>query len=267
MELLVSVDIKQTGDDLHEPFLSGLDFLPDGRLVAVDNNNLKCIMMNDRLQLLGTPYKFNIYPYDVVCLSQCELAVTTLSKKVCLLSVSSDNVISLTRQINTSTCVFSICCMTPTTMVVSTYDAPRPVRMITHGGVESDFDRVLFNKKTYKFEESKCTFVPSKNTLVLTDRDAHTVYMLDTVKGTSRAVTHDNIQEPIGACVGPGDSVLVCSMAKNSIVHLTVDGDILCTYHVDMRSPYTLCMKNDGSRFVVSGCKNGMKKLMMYKLS
>ncbi|XP_052215219.1 uncharacterized protein LOC127833809 isoform X1 [Dreissena polymorpha] len=157
MELLVSVDIKQTGDDLYEPYLSGLDFLPDGRLVAVENMNWKCIIMDDRLQILGTPYKFNAYPYDVVCLSQCEVAVTTNSKKVCLLYVSSDNVISLTRQINTSTYVFSICCMTPTTMVVSTYDDPRPVRMINQTGVESDFDRVLFNKKTYKHEDSKAS--------------------------------------------------------------------------------------------------------------
>ncbi|KAH3815873.1 hypothetical protein DPMN_144407 [Dreissena polymorpha] len=198
-----------TGDDWFVPLLTGLDFLPDGRLVAVDYKNLKCIMMNDRLQIQGTPYKFNTNPSDVVCLSQCELAVTTNSKKVCLLSVSSDNVISLTRQINTSTDVFSICCMTPTHMVVSTYDDPRTVRMINQTGVESDFDRVLFNKKTYKFEESKCTYVPSKKTLVLTDRDAHTVYMFDTVKGTSRAVTNDNIQKPKGACVGPGDTVLV----------------------------------------------------------
>ncbi|KAH3815894.1 hypothetical protein DPMN_144430 [Dreissena polymorpha] len=267
MELLVSVDIKQTGDDLDQPILTGLDFLPDGRLVAVDYRNLKCIMLDDRLKLLGTPYKFNIYPFDVVCLSHCELAVTTNRKTVCLLSVSSDNVISLTRQINTSTNVFSICCMNPTTMVVSTYNDPRPVRMINQIGVESDFDRVLFNKKTYKRGWSTCTYVSSKNTLVLTDWYAHTVYMFDTAKGTSRAVTNDNIQNPHGACVGPGDTVLVCSTAKSSIVHITVDGDILCTYHVDMRRPYTLCMKNDGSRLVVSGFEKGMTKLMMYKLS
>ncbi|KAH3815848.1 hypothetical protein DPMN_144382 [Dreissena polymorpha] len=99
----------------------------------------------------------------------------------------------------------------------------------------------------------------------MTDKDAHTVYMFNTVKGTSRAVTNYNIQRPHGACVGPGDTVLVCSGAKNSIVHITVDGDILCTYHVDMQCPYSLCMKNDGSRLVVFGCKKGMQKLMMYK--
>ncbi|KAH3898422.1 hypothetical protein DPMN_022652 [Dreissena polymorpha] len=55
MELLVSVELKQTGVDT-EPFLSGIDFLPDGRLVAVDNKNRKCIIMNDMLQIQGTPY-------------------------------------------------------------------------------------------------------------------------------------------------------------------------------------------------------------------
>ncbi|KAH3815886.1 hypothetical protein DPMN_144422 [Dreissena polymorpha] len=51
MELLVSVDIKQTGHD-KEPFLTGLDFLPDGRLVAVDNEKVIYIIMDDRLQRL-----------------------------------------------------------------------------------------------------------------------------------------------------------------------------------------------------------------------
>ncbi|KAH3814870.1 hypothetical protein DPMN_143384 [Dreissena polymorpha] len=203
MELLLSVDIKQTGDDKEEPFLTGLDFLPDGRLVAVDNGNSKCIIMDDRLQILGTPYKFNTYPGDVVGLSQCELAVTMCGKTVCLLSVSPDNVTSLTR-------VFSICNITPTQLVVSSFHDARPVRMITQDGVESDFDRVLVPYKTYRFGESKCTYVLSKNTLVLTDRSANTLYMYDTVKGTSRVVTDEKIQKPQGVCVGPGDTVLVC---------------------------------------------------------
>ncbi|KAH3815803.1 hypothetical protein DPMN_144334 [Dreissena polymorpha] len=266
MDLLVSVDIKQTGDD-KEPFLTGLDFLPDGRLVAVDNKNCNCIIMDDQLKILGTPYKFNTNPRDVVCLSQSELAVTMFDKTVRLLSVSPGNAIEMTRQINTSSDVFSIYFMTPAHMVLSTYDDSRPVRMITQAGVESDFDRVLFNNKTYKFAESKCTYVPSKNTLVLTDRYAHTVYVYDTVKGTSRAVTDENIQEPRGACVGPGDTVLVCSMMKDSIVHLTADGNILGTYPLDMKWPYTLCMNKDRNRLAVSNGAPGERKLRMYKVS
>ncbi|XP_052260662.1 uncharacterized protein LOC127864813 isoform X2 [Dreissena polymorpha] len=267
LEQLLSVDIKQTEDDGKEPFLSGLKFLPDGRLVTVDNNNKKCILMDGRLQIQGKPYKFNKYPRDVECLSQCELAVTMSGKTVCLLSVSHDNVIVLTREIKTSTDVFSICCRTPTNMVFSTCDDSRPVRMITQAGIESDFDRVPFTKKTYKLGESKCTYVTSKNTLVLTDRYAHTVYMYDTVKGTSRAVTNANIQQPVGACVGPGDTVLVCSGARDYVVHLTDKGDILGTYRVDMTLPFSMCMNKDGTRLAVSNGTIGMRKLMMYKLS
>ncbi|KAH3707272.1 hypothetical protein DPMN_066673 [Dreissena polymorpha] len=77
---------------------------------------------------------------------------------------------------------------------------------------------------------------------MLTDRFANTVYLLETVKGTSRAVTHENIQVPLGACVGPGDTVLACSMSNHSIVHLSVDGVILGTYPVDMWYPFTICV-------------------------
>ncbi|KAH3726746.1 hypothetical protein DPMN_052615 [Dreissena polymorpha] len=126
-------------------------------------------------------------------------------------------------------------------MVASAFDDPRPARNISVDGVESDFDHFLmFPMKTYKINESMCTYVQSKNTLVLTDRFAHTVYMYDTLKGTSRAVTHENIQEPHGCCVMPGDTVLVCSENKNSIVHRSVDGDLLGTYPVDMKNPRSI---------------------------
>ncbi|KAH3803801.1 hypothetical protein DPMN_132069 [Dreissena polymorpha] len=88
-------------------------------------------------------------------------------------------------------------------------------------GVESDFEHVTFPDKKYKINESMCTYVQSKNTLVLTDRFANTVHMYDNVNGTSKAVTDRNILQPRDACVGPGDTVLVCSEMKDSIVHPT----------------------------------------------
>ncbi|XP_052265911.1 uncharacterized protein LOC127868310 isoform X1 [Dreissena polymorpha] len=267
LELLVSVDLTNTGDDEKEPLLTGLDFLPDGRLVAVDNFNMKCIILNEQLQRLGTPYKFKGYPYSVVCVSHDTLCVT-FNDAVCLLSVSTDNTITLTREIKTSSEFGSICCMSPSHMVVSTYDDPRPARMISVDGVESDFDHSLtFPTKTYKAGDSKCTYVQSKNTLVLTDRFAHTVYMHDTVNGTSRAVTNENIQEPRGACVGPGDTVLVCSENKNSIVHLTIDGKILGTYPVDMKFANNICVSKDGNRLAVSNSARGNTKLKLYNIT
>ncbi|KAH3805507.1 hypothetical protein DPMN_133811 [Dreissena polymorpha] len=151
-------------------------------------------------------------------------------------------------------------------MVVSTYDDIRHVRMISVDGVETDFQQVEFPQKTYTLGESFSTYVQSKNTLVLTDRLAHTVYMFDTVKGTSKAVTNGNIQEPRGACVGPGDTVMVCSNKMHSVVHLTVDGDFLCTYPVNMTFPCSICVSRDRTRLAVSNCVIGDKKLQLYKI-
>ncbi|KAH3805550.1 hypothetical protein DPMN_133854 [Dreissena polymorpha] len=138
--------------------------------------------------------------------------------------------------------------------------------MISVDGVETDFQQLEFPKKTYKLGYSFSTYVQSKNTLVLTDRLAHTVYMYDTVKGTSRAVTNGNIQGPRGACVGPGDTVMVCSKNMNSVVHLTVDGDFLCTYPVDMKLPCSICVSRDRTRLAVSNSAKGASKLQLYKI-
>ncbi|KAH3810575.1 hypothetical protein DPMN_138968 [Dreissena polymorpha] len=268
MELLVSMDLPKTGDDHMEPCLSGLDFLPDGRLVAVDNHNDKCVVLNDQLQRLGKPYKFKIRPLGVVCTSHGALCVTFGSKKVVLLlSVSKDNVIKLTRKIKTSSEFDSVCCMSPYHMVVSTRDDSRHARMLSVDGVESDFNKLVFAKKTYKAHGSKCTYIQSKNTLVLTDRKAHTVYLYDTLMGTFRAVTNEDIHIPIGACVGPGDTVLVCSASKHSIVHMSVKGEIIGTYPVDMRFPNSICVSKDGSSLAMSNCVEGIRKLQLYKLS
>ncbi|KAH3804508.1 hypothetical protein DPMN_132795 [Dreissena polymorpha] len=138
--------------------------------------------------------------------------------------------------------------------------------MISVDGVEADFQHVEFPKKTYEQDYSRSTYVEAKNTLVLTDRLAHTVHMYDTVKGTSRAVTNGNIQEPRGACVGPGDTVMVCSFKMHSVVHLTVDGDILCTYPVNMTFPCSICVSRDKTRLAVSNSVIGDKKLQLYKI-
>ncbi|KAH3804521.1 hypothetical protein DPMN_132808 [Dreissena polymorpha] len=159
-----------------------------------------------------------------------------------------------------------MCCETPTQMVVSTFDDTRNVIMISVDGVETNYQHVAFPTKAYKVDESKSRYAQSKNTLVLTDRFAHTVFIYDTVKGTSTAVTYANIQEPLDACVRPGYTVMVCSSDKHAVVHLTVDGDFLGTYPVDMQFPYSLCVFREGTRLAVSTCAKGARKLELYQI-
>lgn len=55
---------------------SGIAFLPDGRLVAVDNTNMKCLVYNYNLRVLKSQ-KLSFEPLGVVSVSANEVAVTT----------------------------------------------------------------------------------------------------------------------------------------------------------------------------------------------
>ncbi|XP_052782809.1 uncharacterized protein LOC128219036 [Mya arenaria] len=266
LELLKTMELEKTGDEKEEPFVTGLDFLPDGRIVAVDNMNCKCFILSDPLKRLDTFYKFKTYPKDITSYSDINIAVTLDIRTICLLTVGSDNTITLMKTLTTPTYYFSICPLNDRTFVVSTWDDPRPARMIDVDGKESDFDNVKFPGKTYKLGESRCTYIQTRGTLVLTDKHAHTVYMYNTVSGTSSEVKCDRIRAPRGACVGPDDSVFVCSDNTNSVIQISPDGDILALCDVDMKFPYAVAVSRDGSRMAVINSSGGERKLKLFKI-
>ncbi|XP_052783083.1 uncharacterized protein LOC128219313 [Mya arenaria] len=261
LELLKTMEVVKTGDDNTAPFVTGLDFLPDGRVVAVDHYNCKCFILSDTLKRLVTFDKFKTYPKDVISYSDDNIAVTFNDQTICLLTVDRHNTITLMNTLTTSAYCDSICPLNDRAFVVSTWDDPRPARMIDVDGKESDFDNVKFPGKTYKLGESKCTYIPSRDTLVLIDRFAHTVYMYNTVSGKGEEVKDDRIREPAGACAGPDASVFVCSMNTNSVIQIPPDADILASCDVDMKYPYAVAVSRDGSRMAVSNSVNGVSPM------
>jgi len=66
---------KEKGDTLYT-CVSGLTFLPDGRIAAIDFNNQKCVILDAGLQRSGPPYRFKEQPCDVTCYGNTNLAVT-----------------------------------------------------------------------------------------------------------------------------------------------------------------------------------------------
>jgi len=75
LELLPTTKLKRTRADTKWPLIIGLDFLPDGRIVAVDMANMKCMILGSNLQRRKW---FQLYesPFDVACFSNNQLAVT-----------------------------------------------------------------------------------------------------------------------------------------------------------------------------------------------
>ncbi|XP_052783256.1 uncharacterized protein LOC128219488 [Mya arenaria] len=256
LELLKTFDLVKTGDDKFPPFVPGLDFLPNGRIVAVDKLNLKCFILSDALKRFDTFYKFNTHPRDVYSYSDNNIAGIADHQTICLLTIDRHNTITLTKTLNTSTLCGSICHLNDRTFVVSTYYNSRHARMIDVDGKESDFDNVKFPGKSYGIDESKCTFITSRDTLVLTDRHADTVYIYNNVIAKSIELIDVRIREPRGACVGLDGSVFVCSEDTNSVIQISPDGNILASCDVDMTSPSTVTVSRDGSRMAVSGLIN-----------
>jgi len=72
---MMTLDLVKTGGDEELPFVTGMDFLPDGRLVAVDDMNEKCIVFDDKLTRKGV-YNFEAAPRDVTCYGGDNIAVT-----------------------------------------------------------------------------------------------------------------------------------------------------------------------------------------------
>jgi hypothetical protein len=106
---LNSIDLKQKEEDVQEPMYGGIDFLPDGRLVAVDNYNKKCLVYNEKLEKVGS-YQLSYRPLSVVVLSEDEVAITSDSAlKLNILRVNKSNDITSDRTIKVFTKYDSIC--------------------------------------------------------------------------------------------------------------------------------------------------------------
>jgi len=76
LSLLTTLDLVKTEGDEKSPWVCGLDFLPDGRIAAVDYHNKTCFIMDAGLQRLGSAFKFQNVPFDVTCYEEEKLAVT-----------------------------------------------------------------------------------------------------------------------------------------------------------------------------------------------
>ncbi|XP_060556258.1 uncharacterized protein LOC132716931 [Ruditapes philippinarum] len=259
------IDLKKTGDDIKEPLYTGIDFLPDGRLVAVDNKNKKCLVYNEKLERVES-YQLSYSPLSVVVVSEEEVAITCgYGYKIEFLHVSKCNEITSSRTCNVNTKYYSICLKDDRQFVVGTFDEQRPVRIVSFTGDELDFS-VNFPNKRCPADINASTYIKSSNKVVITDRDEHTVYIYDIKTDTRVVVKDDQIEGPYGAAVGPSDTILVCS-GKNTILQISQTGQVLSSYKIDMENSFRVCVSHDKSFLVVTNYCVGNRKMQKFKIS
>ena len=67
--------LRRIRGDKKWPYITSLDFLTDGRIVAIDNYNFKCLILGPKLQRLGY-FEFDCNAYGVTCIGNDQFAVT-----------------------------------------------------------------------------------------------------------------------------------------------------------------------------------------------
>jgi hypothetical protein len=264
--LVNSIDLKQKRSKEKEPLYAGIDFLPDGRLVAVDNKNEKCLVYNERLKKVGS-YQLSYPPQSVVAVSEDEVAITSGGAlKLDILRVNKSNDITLDRTIKVTTKYYSICHKDDKYFVGETNNHSSPVRIISSTGKEKDFN-INFPSKSYSVTTNAYTYIRNSDKVVLTDRSEHTVCIYDVKTNTRVVVKDDQIKDPCGVAVGPYDTILVCSNETDSIVQISQTGQILSSYKIDMIFPRKICVARDRSFLAITNAGEGEMKLQKFKIS
>jgi WD40 repeat protein len=261
-----SVDLKKTGDDINEPLYTGIDVLPDGRVVAVDNENKKCLVYNEKLEKVGS-CQLSYVPQSVVAVTEEEVAITSGSDyRVEFFKVRQSNEIISIRKCEVKTKYDSICLKDNRQFIVGTIDYQRPVRILSLTGEEKDFS-MMFSNKTYSLDTNACTYIRSIDKVVIAERYEHTVYIYDVKTNMKVEVKDDRILNPCGVAVGPSDTIFVCSNGTDSIVQISQTGQILSSHKIDMDLPYKACVSRDKSFLVVTNSCIGDLKLKKFKIS
>lgn len=263
LELAASTEVTQCVGDGRVPFYSGMDFLPDGRIVLVDNKNRRLRVMSEGLEKLSM-FKFRTYCHDVAVICDERVAVTR-NKFIDILHISTTNDITFLSSIDATVRCNAVCLLNDTTLLVSTYEDRRPLRMITLSGDETDLEG-LYDKNN-ESDEIVGAYIRSKDMLIVTDRADGSVYFYDNKEKCSLRciVKDDNIKEPTGVCVGPFDRLFVCSKGTHSVVQMSSSGKVLGAQKLEWMYPSTVAVSSDKTKLVVFGDFCG-KELQLYHL-
>ena len=180
----------------------------------MDNYNGKCVVMDKHMSILGKNV-LQMKHVDIAVITDNMVAIshdTTIS----LHAVNKGNTIKI-RSLQTKFRYFSLQFIHDDTLVASTLDCDSPKKLVTLTGEERDFD-LPFPSVSYALQKRWCTFIPSLETLVISDSDANECYLWN-VKDKVKIVVNDyQIKAPRLVCSTNSGIIYVCSEGTKSIV-------------------------------------------------
>jgi hypothetical protein len=264
MEKVKSVDLKSSLENESEPLYTGLDFLPNGGLIAVDNANKKIVVMNEDLEITKT-YIHDTVLLDVLCISMENVFVTN-GPELLTFDVNDDDICSRMNTIEIPQVVDSLSEYNNDMFVVGTYASNKPAALMYKNGEIKDFD-VNFPDKEWKLGDSFNAFDKETGVLAITDAEENKIYIYDTIQKSQIVFQDERIKTPRGIAPGLESTFFICSHGTGKIVQISQDGAVLHTYEIDMHDPYTLCFSKDKKFLAVANYTVGDSKLHIYRVS
>ncbi|XP_060592130.1 uncharacterized protein LOC132746871 [Ruditapes philippinarum] len=244
---------------------TGLDYLPDGRLVAVDNKHKTFLVLSDGLVTLGT-YAFEQYPMCIVVISEDEVAVTMGNvRRIIFLHVSQSNKISLRKTLGVKLPCFSICLKDDRHFVVGNFRTLKSACIVSLTGEEKDL-KLKFPRRKFEAGFTFCTYLAYRNKLVLSQSKEDSVTIYDIGTNTSVIVKNDKIKYPKGVAAGPFDCIFVCCMYLGSIVQISPNGLVIASHTVGVIRPYNLCFSKDKATLAVFNSDKGNYSIHVFKV-
>jgi hypothetical protein len=197
LSVLAETDIEKDNDDDSEPFYRGLGFLNDDRIVAVDHNNNKCILMDNKLNKLAEKL-LPVKPLNLaVTDDDCVIITTGAAKKLCICQVNADNTINEKEIISVKYSCDSISITSDNKCVVGTYGIDVGLaHLLTLNG---EFEELPYNFEGKFFEGSRqfrSVYNERDRQLLITEYEQSTIHVYNLQKTCK--VEDSNIVNPVG---------------------------------------------------------------------
>ena len=178
------------------------------------------------------------------------------------MSVDQQSNISSVCTVTTTVQYFSIARFEDDNFVVGALNDKRHARILDVDGHEQDFEEMNFPCKKYKPGESKCTYIRSSNTVVVTDVNDNSLNIYDIPARRRISIKDEKTQRPSDVCACPDGTLFITSLGTNTLIQMSSQGKFLKSLSVDMENPFAVGVSQDGRKVALANDIVGEKTVL-----
>lgn len=250
--------------------LTGGTFLPDDRLMLVDNANKKLKLFTPDGDLL-CEFELCSAPWDITCIPGGMAAVTLPTEKKVMLVSGMNDCITPVEQFSTSGKCYGIAYSYYAKDLVVTCDTPgdgmATVKVITLSGEEQRNIAIGANGRSIIARPSYVATNPFDAEVYVSDEGNNTVIGI-TMSGEVRFKhSHPYLKLPVGIAADNHGCIYVCGNGSCDILQMTRDGQRIRLLMDGLTHPRAIAFDPYGDRFLVTNDGSYKSTVQLYMMS